>query len=127
MLTQAHIDFMRNIVKGDELLHRELAKSDDALLRYLLGYKVAVDMLGVKRPGIAGLIVIFMRDLLGLADVIVELDKSLQDWLTENAEGILKKLQEFWDHFDGSRPFHIPSTKDGEGGLARACAMEEAA
>ena len=28
--------------------------------------------------------------------------------------------------FDGSRPFRIPSTKDGEGGLARACAMEAA-
>ncbi len=127
MLTQAHIDFMRNIVKGDALLHRELAKSDDALLRYLLGYRIAVGMLGVKRPGIAGLTVIIMRDMFGLAEIIVEFDNPLQDWLTRNAEAILQKLQEFWDHFDGSRPFHIPSTKDGESGLARACAMEEAA
>ena len=126
LLTQAHIDFMRQIVSGDAVLHRELGCMDEALLRYLLGYHVAVGMLGVKRPGIAGLIVVVMRDLFGLAEVIVDVDTSLQAWLDKNAEAILRKLQEFWDHFDGTQPFHIPSTKEGEGGLGRACAMEAA-
>ena len=124
MLTRAHVDFMRDLVKDEPVLQRELAKSDDALLRYLLGYKIAVNMLGVKRPGIAGLIIIFLRDLLGLADVVVDLDKSLQQWLEDNAEAILRKLQQYWDSMDGSQPFHIPSTQEGEGGLKRACAME---
>jgi hypothetical protein len=124
MLTQAHIDFMRDIVKGDALLHRELAGADEALLRYLIGHDVAVHMLGVKRPGLAGLIVVILRDFFGLTEIIVDLDKPLQAWLDANAAAILKKLQEFWDGFDGSRPFQIPSTKEGEGGLARACAME---
>lgn len=124
MLTQAHIDFMRNLVKGDALLHHELAGADEALLRYLIGHDVAVHMLGVKRPGLAGLIVVIMRDFFGLTETIVGLDKPLQAWLDDNAEAILKKLQAFWDSFDGSRPFQVPSTKDGESGLARACAME---
>ncbi|HEX8954797.1 MAG TPA: hypothetical protein VF798_00895, partial [Burkholderiaceae bacterium] len=34
--------------------------------------------------------------------------------------------QAFRDHFDGSRPFHIRSAREGEGGLARACATEAA-
>jgi hypothetical protein len=124
MLTQAHIDFMRKLVEGDALLHHELAGMDEALLRYLMGHDVAVNMLGVKRPGLAGLIVVVMRAFFGLSEIIVDVDKPLQDWLDENAEKILDKLQEFWDHYDGSRPFAVPSTKDGEGGLARACAME---
>jgi hypothetical protein len=126
MLTQAHVDFMRNIVSGDALLHRELAKTDDALLRYLLGHNIAVNMLGVKRPGIAGLTIIVIRDLCGMAEIIVEVDTPLQDWLAKYAPAILQKMQEFWDHFDGTQPFHIPSTQEGEGGLARACAMEAA-
>jgi hypothetical protein len=126
MLTQAHIDFMRNIVSGDPLLHHELASTDEALLRYLLGHRVAVRMLGVKSPGLTGLVIVVIRDLCGMTEIIVDIDQPLQGWLEKNAAAILQKLQEFWDHFDGSRPFHIPSTKDGEDGLARACAMEAA-
>ncbi|MBV8634486.1 MAG: DUF2236 domain-containing protein, partial [Burkholderiaceae bacterium] len=124
LLTQAHIDFMRNIVQGDAMLHRELARTDEALLRYLLGRRIATGMLGVKRPGLTGIVVIFLRDMFGMAEIIVDIDVPLDHWLENNAEAILKKLQEFWDHFDGTRPFHMPSTRDGEGGLARACAME---
>lgn len=127
VLTQAHIDFMRNIVSGDALLHHELACTDEALLRFLLGRKIAMGMLGVKRPGIASVFVLIIRDLCGLAEIIVEVDKPLNEWMQQNAEAILAKLQQFWDHFDGTQPFHIPSTKEGEGGLARACAMEAAA
>ena len=126
MLIQAHIAFMRDIVKGDPELHRELAKSDEAILRYLLGHRIAVGMLAVPPAGITRVIVKFLRDLFGLADIVVDLDKPMQEWLENNAKAILEKLQEFWDSFEGSRPFAIPSEEDAEGGLARACAMEAA-
>lgn len=117
MLTKTHIQFMRDLAKGDPLLESAMGDADAALLRYLMGYRIAVRMLGAPRPGIWWLAVSLVRKLFGLAEIIVGMDRPLQLWLNDHAAALLEKLQEFWDHLDQSRPFHIPSKAEAEAGI----------
>ena len=123
MLAATHIQFMRDLVKGDPILTAALGDGDAALMRYLMGYRIAVRMLGIPRPGIWGLVVTLVRDLFGMTEMIVDMDQPLQKWLQENAANLLETLQEFWDTLDGSRPFHLPSEAEATGGLGRACML----
>src|SRR3954462_5661338 len=47
MLTQKHVEFIGYLAKDDEFMSAALRGTDAALLRYLMGYKIAVKMLGV--------------------------------------------------------------------------------
>lgn len=117
MLTQKHIEFIGYLAKDDEFLAMGLRRTDAALLRYLMGYKIAVKMLGVPRPGVWGWMVVITRLIFGLTEKIVDMDKSLQTWLEQHSDKLLELLQKFWDQQDSSRPFQMPSKEDAQGGL----------
>ncbi len=123
LLTAAHLEFISKLAHGDALLHEALRGTDAALMRYLMGYRIAVTMLDVPRPGIWGLMITFTRLLFGLTERLVDASEPLQQWLDHNAEKLWAALQAFWNSQAAPRPFAVPSEQQAEQGLQEMCAL----
>jgi hypothetical protein len=117
LLTARHMAFMQQLAGQDKVLADALTDMNAAMLRYLMGHRIAVKYLGVPKPGWWGALLPAVRGLFSLSEVIVDNVDPVDRWLDRYADKLLEALQRVWDGLDGSRPFAIPSEAEAEQGL----------
>ncbi len=127
LLTSKHISFVASLANGEDLLTHAFRGADIALLRYLLGSRIGGKMLGVPRYGLRGIWVLFVFLLFRQVERIIDRPSFARRWLDRHANGLLLKLEKFWDSRESPRPFKIPDQQDAEAGLGQACALRNVA
>ena len=102
-LMKAHMQFLEDYLVPGTLLDPLVP----AMLRFLMGKQMAVEYLGVPKAGLWTLIVLFLRQFLGLGIRLHESTHSNAELVAEG-QAIMEALQHYWQGPDLAPPFRIP-------------------
>ncbi len=122
LLTDRHIDFIASF-GGDTMFATAFRDIDAALMRYLIGSRIAAGMLGVPWPGWRGMWVLLVLWSFHFTERIVDNSRLVRRWMDRHGNALLIAMEQYWARHEDARPFHIPTPEEAQGGLAQACPL----
>jgi hypothetical protein len=107
ILTKVHVEFLEELIPGgiiDGIV--------PALMRNLLGKKIAENYLGIPSAGWAKRLVYILKLVLNIRAGFIGVSYNLDRFITKDAIFLMKSLQKYWAKTDDSVPFQIPAALD---------------
>ena len=102
-----HVEFLEELIPG-EIIDGIVP----ALMRNLLGKKIAENYLGIPSAGWARWLVYILKIVLNIRAGFIGVSYNLDRFITKDAIFLMESLQKYWAKTDDSIPFQIPAGLD---------------
>lgn len=104
-LMKSHVDFLEKMVPGTVI-----DGVVPAMMRYLMGNRIAVNILGVKKQGWWLWLIDIIRVVFRLGEDFMDSSGFVKKFMSTQSQEMMEALQKYWSSADNGAPFRVPES-----------------
>jgi hypothetical protein len=104
-LMKSHVDFLEKMIPG-----KIVDGVVPAMMRYLMGNRVAVNILGVKSQGWWLWLIDIIRIVFRLGENFMDSSAFVKKFMASQSHEMMEALQKYWSSVDSGVPFRVPES-----------------